>query len=68
LESAENNLEKAKLNYDSTEVKLNKAIEDIKRDISNSEIDNDLSTSSLELVKIENTIKKLALDYDNLKI
>lgn len=68
LESAANNLEKAKLNYESTEVKLNKAITDIKRDIWNSEIDNDGSTSSLELVKIENTIKKLALDYENMKI
>jgi hypothetical protein len=68
LESAKNNLEKAKLSYESTEVKLDKAIIDITRDIWNSEIDNVWSSSSLELQKIENTIKKLALDYDNLKI
>ena len=68
LASAKNNLEKAKLNYESTEVSLNKAIADIKRDLNNSEIDNLWSTSSLELEKIENSVKKLALDYDNLKI
>jgi hypothetical protein len=68
LESAKNNLEKAKLNYESTEVKLDKIIVDIIRDIWNSEIDNVWSSSSLELQKIENTIKKIALDYDNLKI
>ena len=68
LESAKNNLEKAKLNYESTEVKLDKVIADVKRDISNSQIDNEWSSSSLELVKLENSIKKLALDYENKKI
>lgn len=68
LESAKNNLEKAKLNYESTEVKLDKIISDIRRDLNNSEIDNSSSTSSLELKKIESSIKKLALDYENMKI
>lgn len=68
LASAKNNLEKAKLNYESTEVSLDKAIADIKRDLNNSEIDNLWSTSSLELEKIENSIKKVWLDFDNLKI
>lgn len=68
LESASNNLEKSKLNYESTEVKLNKVISDIERDLRNSEIDNAWSSSSLELEKIENTVKKLALDYENVKI
>jgi multidrug resistance efflux pump len=68
LASAKNNLEKAKLSYESTEVSLNKAIADIKRDLNNSEIDNLWSNSSLELEKIENSIKKIWLDFDNLKI
>lgn len=65
LESAKNALEKAKVNYESTEVSLNKAIEDIKRDLKNSELNNLSSSSSLELEKIENSIKKLNLDYQN---
>ena len=68
LESAKNNLERAKLNYSSTKITLDKAIEDIEKNISNSQIDNDWSTSSLEIKKIDDSIKKLALDYDNLKI
>lgn len=68
LEIAENNLKKAKLNYESTKVKLDKAISDIQRDLNNTKIDNVDSSSSLELEKIENSIKKLGLDYENLKI
>lgn len=68
LEIAKNNLEKAKLNYQTTEVKLEKIISDIKRELDNSIIDNKNSSSSLELAKIENTIKKIVIDYDNLKI
>jgi hypothetical protein len=47
---------------------LNKKISDIEIGLSNLKIDENNSRSSLELEKIDNSIKKLALDYDNLKI
>ena len=68
LERALNWLNKAKINYESTENTLNKQISDLKINLSNLKIDENDSKSSLELEKIRNSIKKLALDYDNLKI
>lgn len=68
VDSAKNNLDKAKLNYSSNEIKLNKIIDDIEVDIANSQIDNEGSSSSLELEKINNSIKKISLDYENMKI
>lgn len=68
LERAKNWLDKAKLNYESTENSLNKQISDLKINLDNLKIDEANSKSSLELEKLENTINKLALDYENLKI
>lgn len=68
LERAENSLEKARLNYESTESQLDKNIADIKINLANLKIDESNSKSSLEVDKIDNSIKKLALDFDNLKI
>ena len=68
LERAQNALDKAQINYESTENQLNKNISDIKINLDNLKIDEDNSKSSLELEKIDNSIKKLALDFDNLKI
>lgn len=68
LQRAKNNLEKSKINYENTENQLNKQISDLKINLDNLKIDENNSKSSLELEKLENNIKKLALDYDNLKI
>ena len=68
LERAQNSLDKALINYESTENMLNKQISDIKINLDNLKIDQVDSKSSLELSKLENSINKLTLDYDNLKI
>lgn len=68
LQRAQNSLDKAKINYETTERQLNKQISDLKINLENLKIDEESSKSSLELEKIENSIKKLAIDYDNLKI
>jgi hypothetical protein len=68
LEKAKNALNKANISYDTSESSLNKRISDIEIGLSNLKIDENNSRSSLELEKIDNSIKKLALDYDNLKI
>jgi len=68
LERAKNTLNKANISYDTSESSLNKKISDIEIGLSNLKIDENNSRSSLELEKIDNSIKKLALDYDNLKI
>lgn len=67
LESAKNNLERVKLNYKSTEIKLDKAINDLNRDLINLQVKEDNSSSFLELEKIENTINKVNIDYKNLQ-
>jgi hypothetical protein len=61
-------LNKAKLNYENTQNQLNKQISDIKINLDNLKLDETNSKSSLELEKIDNSIKKIAIDYDNLKI
>lgn len=68
LETAKNNLEKAKLNYESTEVSLNKAISDIERNLSNLELSSVKSQSTLDLEKINNSISRLEIEYDNLLV
>lgn len=68
LERAQNSLDKARINYETTDNQLNKNISDLEINLSNLKIDETSSKSSLELEKIENSIKKLALDYENLKI
>lgn len=68
LERAQNALDKANINYESTENQLNKGISDLKINLDNLKFDETNSKSSLELEKIDNSIKKLALDYENLKI
>ena len=68
LERAKNTLNKANINYDTSESSLNKRISDIEIGLSNLKVDESNSKSSLELEKIDNSIKKIALDYDNLKI
>ncbi|MBT3728642.1 hypothetical protein HOF65_07955 [bacterium] len=68
MEKAKNALNKANISYDTSESSLNKRISDIEIGLSNLKIDENNSRSSLELEKIDNSIKKLALDYDNLKI
>lgn len=68
LETAKNNLEKAKLNYESTEVSLNKAISDIERNLSNLELTSSNSQSKLDLEKINNSISRLEIEYDNLLV
>lgn len=68
LDIAENNLEKAKLNYKTTKSKLDKAVSDIEINLENLQIDEFSSQSALELEKLENSIKKLNLDYEKLKV
>jgi len=68
LEKAKNALEKTEISYESTKSSLDKQIADIKINLENLKIDADSSKSSLELEKIENSLLKLAIDYDNLKI
>lgn len=68
LQSAKNNLDKAKLNYESKEVQLDKAISDIKRDLNDSYTSTAWTSSSLELSRKENSIKQLNIDYEKLKV
>jgi len=68
LEMAQNALGKVKINYETTENQLNKAVSDLKINLSNLKIDEYNSSSSLELEKIDNTAKKMTIDYENLKI
>jgi len=68
LERAQNGLDKASINYESTENKLNKWISDLNINLGNLKIDEYNSKSSLELEKIDNSIKKMTIDYENLKI
>lgn len=68
LSISENNLEKAKLNYESTKLKLDKAIWDIERNLNNLNTDDDTTSTSIEINKIDNSISRIKLDYDNLLI
>jgi len=68
LEKAKNALSKTEISYESTKSSLDKQIADIKINLENLKIDADSSKSSFELEKIENSLLKLAIDYDNLKI
>ena len=68
LDMAKNNLEKAKLNYDSTKLKLDKSISDIERNLNNLELTDDTTSSSIELDKIENSINRLNIEYNNLQV
>ena len=68
LERARNNLERAKINYETTENGLNKSISDISINVKNLKIDENNSSSFLELEKINNTITKLDIDFDNLQV
>ena len=68
LEKAKNALSKTEIRYESTKSSLDKQIADIKINLENLKIDADSSKSSFELEKIENSLFKLAIDYDNLKI
>lgn len=68
LERAKNILDKLQINYETTENSLNKKISDIKIGLKNLKFDNYWTRSSLELDKINNSIKKIAIDYENLKI
>lgn len=68
LKRAKNSLEKAELNYETTKNQLDKQISDLKINLEDLKLDELNSKSSLELEKIDNSIKKIAIDYDNLKI
>ena len=68
VQRAKNALDKAQINYEKTQSSLDKNISDIEINLKNLKIDEQNSTSSLELEKIENSIKKLVLDYENLKV
>jgi len=68
LINSENNLEKAKLNYESTKLKLDKSIWDIERSLNNLNTEDDTTSTSIEINKIDNSISRIKLDYDNLTL
>lgn len=66
LNVAKNNLEKAKLNYESTKNTLDKNIADLERNLNNMDSTNSSTSTSIEIAKIDNSIEKLDIDYNNL--
>lgn len=68
LSVSENNLEKAKLNYESTKLKLDKSIWDIERSLNNLNTEDDSTSTAIEINKIDNSISRIKIEYDNLVI
>ncbi|NVP17445.1 HlyD family efflux transporter periplasmic adaptor subunit [Candidatus Gracilibacteria bacterium] len=68
LSVSENNLEKAKLNYESTKLKLDKSIGDIERSLNNLNTEDDSTSTAIEINKIDNSISRIKIEYDNLVI
>jgi len=68
IEKTENAIKKTEIAYKTTKIALDKKINDMKINLENLKIDAKSSKSSLELEKIENSLKKLILDWENLKI
>ena len=68
LNRAKNALDRAKINYETTENQLNKTINDISIWVKNLRIDENNSSSSLEIEKINNSLRKIDIDFDNLQV
>lgn len=66
LQTAVNNKIRAEINYDTNKLKLEKGIEDLKRNLNNLNIENENSSSFIEIQKIDNSINRINLEYDNL--
>ncbi|QFR39106.1 HlyD family efflux transporter periplasmic adaptor subunit [Candidatus Gracilibacteria bacterium 28_42_T64] len=65
---AELNLEKAKINYEALKQNTEQNIKKAKNDFNNSDYTDLDSESALNLQKLDNTIEKMQLDYDNMLI
>lgn len=66
LQTSFNNKIRAEINYDTNKLKLEKWIEDLKRNLNNLNIENESSSSFIEIQKIDNSINRINLEYDNL--
>lgn len=68
ISDSELNLEKLQKNYDTLKLSIEQNIKKAENDLNNSDYQNMDSKSALDLQKLDNTISKLELDYDNLLI
>ena len=68
IEDSKLNLEKLEKNYEALKKTIEKNITKAKNDLENSDYENLDSKSSLDLQKMDNTISKLELDYENLLV
>jgi len=66
LQVAKNNYEKLEINFETTKLNLDKSIADLERNLKNLNVENLDSSSSLELEKIENSLARLEIEYNNL--
>ncbi len=66
LQTALNNKVKSEINYDLNKLKLEKSILDLKRNLNNLDVDNLDSSSYIEIQKIDNSINKINIEYENL--
>lgn len=62
---AQLNLDKVEKNYDSIKKSIDQNIKKAQNDLSNLDLTNSWSKSNLDLEKLDNTIAKLELDYQN---